>query len=476
MHGLVRRVVPALVLIGVLLLPGTASGSFARSTIGLDSTYGSSLGQPESKLWVARYVSKGDDVATDVAASPDGSTVFVTGESPGPYYDYATVAYDAATGVELWQSGYDHGSIDKAQTLRTSPDGSRVFVTGTSFDSYSFWDFATVAYDAVSGQQLWVARFGGVRGADDQPFDLAVSPDGARVVVAGAACFISQASCTDFTAVAYDASTGEQLWVADYGKEWENDVARAVTISPDGALAFVTGQVATMHGDYLTMAFDMTTGTSVWAAKYNGGEPRGDIAVSVAASKDGKLVLVTGSSASPTSLDYVTLAYAAATGKRRWLARFDGSAARDDTPSSLALSPDGSSVFVTGSSANPVNLDYATVAYAAATGQQKWASVYEGSGSGDDIASSLAPSPDGSAVVVTGSSAGLGSASDYATITYDSSTGAQRHLARYNGPGNAEDVAYSLALSPSGSIAFVTGASTGRKGNLDYATVAYRIT
>ena len=56
-----------------------------------------------TKLWVARYTpsAKAYSGADSIARSPDGSTVFVTGESSGKAgdADYATVAYDASTGA-----------------------------------------------------------------------------------------------------------------------------------------------------------------------------------------------------------------------------------------------------------------------------------------------------------------------------------------------------------------------------------------
>jgi hypothetical protein len=66
----------------------------------------------------------------------------------------------------------------------------------------------------------------------------------------------------------------------------------------------------------------------------------------------------------------------------------------------------------------------------AAPGSQLWASRYQGPGSngGDDDTSSVAVSPDGSTVFVTGFSEGPGGLGqfDYATIAYSASTGAQR--------------------------------------------------
>lgn len=62
----------------------------------------------------------------------------MTGQSPGVGTggaDYATVAYGAGTGEELWVGRHDGpaGEIDTAEALSVSPDGgSRVYVTGLS--------------------------------------------------------------------------------------------------------------------------------------------------------------------------------------------------------------------------------------------------------------------------------------------------------------------------------------------------------
>ena len=75
----------------------------------------------------------------------NGSSAGSTGSS-----DYATVAYDASTGTQLWVSSYNGpgNSIDTATALGVSPDGSTVFVTGSSTGSTGFSDYATVAYSA----------------------------------------------------------------------------------------------------------------------------------------------------------------------------------------------------------------------------------------------------------------------------------------------------------------------------------------
>jgi PQQ enzyme repeat len=42
--------------------------------------------------------------------------------------------------------------------VATSPDGTRVFVTGTVEQKGDFGDIETVAYDAATGNELWAAR------------------------------------------------------------------------------------------------------------------------------------------------------------------------------------------------------------------------------------------------------------------------------------------------------------------------------
>ena len=128
-------------------------------------------------------------------------------------------------------------------------------------------------------------------------------------------------------------------------------------------------------------------------------------------------VYVTGKSGGINSPDCVTIAYSAATGTRLWLARYNGPANSDDDAVAAAVNRDGTVVYATGSSWGTAE-DYATVAYAAAKGTQLWAARYNGPGNYDDQARSIAASPDGTAVYVTGNSAGTSSLDEYTTIAY----------------------------------------------------------
>src|SRR5438445_478360 len=90
-----------------------------------------------------------------------------------------------------------------------------------------------------------------------------------------------------------------------------------------------------------------------------------------------------------------------------------------------------------------------------------WVARYNGPGNSRDVARAVAVAPDGATAIVTGDSVGATSGHDYATVAYNTTTGAKRWVARYNGPGNSVDFARSVAVTPDGATVLVTGYSVG---------------
>ena len=135
-------------LIGVTLAVVSFGASGGLSTSAGAAEVGSSAGE----LWVSRYNGPGNgvDEAKAIAVSPNGSRVFVTGLSTASGQDYATAAYDGATGAPLWTRRYNGtgNGNDEAFSIAVSPDGSKVVVTGESLGTTSGYDYATIVYDA----------------------------------------------------------------------------------------------------------------------------------------------------------------------------------------------------------------------------------------------------------------------------------------------------------------------------------------
>ncbi|MGH3683044.1 MAG: CARDB domain-containing protein [Natronosporangium sp.] len=85
----------------------------------------------------------------------------------------------------------------------------------------------------------------------------------------------------------------------------------------------------------------------------------------------------------------------------------------------------------------------------------------------------MAVSPDGSAVFVTGHSLGIGTNADVATVGYQADTGAELWSARYNGPVDSFDGGNVLRVSPDSTRVVVAAHSFGTGTSRDYAVLGY---
>lgn len=400
------------------------------------------------------------DAPSSIGVDAGAKTVVVTGSSYGigTGKDYATVAYDVVTGDQRWVARYNGpaGAADQATSLALSPDGNTAFVTGSSESAPNGpVYYATIAYDVADGHELWVAR-------DNRPGggakSVVVSPDGTRVFVTGVVD--SGANAADYGTIAYSAANGTELWFANYDDPVHYlDFANKIAISPDGTSVFVTGESALE--DFATVAYNAANGAQRWVGRYNGPADSFDNPTDLAVRPDGTLVFVTGRSQGLISKsDYATVAYNPVTGAQRWVARYNGPANSNDGASALGLSPDGLHVFVTGYSFNDANgnsVAAATVAYGAATGRQQWATRYDGP-LGYTTATGLAVNPDGTKVYIVGTTdTGSPRFEDYATVAYNTANGTQQWATLYNGPTNTNDFGTAIAASPDGKKVFATG-------------------
>ena len=427
-------------------------------------------------LWASRYDSAAnkDDTPSSLAVSPDGSSVFVTGASQRwPFPAFATVAYDAVSGKTVWEQTYrGAGSGARANDIAISPDGSIVIVAGETESSTTGRDVAIVAYDAATGASLWSRRYD--EGGNEAALSVDVDPVSRRFFITGDAS--NATGGVQVLTIAFDYSTtaATRRWVRRYqGPAGGDDVGYRVGVSPDGSGVFVSGDSygGASGFDYLTIGYD-ANGSRRWVRTYDG--PAGGDESSGGLSVSGSTVFVTGASPRADGTDdYATVAYAAASGARQWARRYDGPGHSYDLASAVQVSRDGAAVFVTGQSigANG-DYDYGTVAYDAATGSPTWVSRYDGGPS--DEAKAIGVSPDGTSVVVTGASAGSATQFDFATVAYAASDGSTRWSRRYDGPASGVD--QPVAIGVSSSEAFVTGGSWDAAMLNDYATVAYSMT
>lgn len=322
-----------------------------------------------AKLWVRRYKGPkpgGNDEATAMAIDVDGN-IYIVGKSEGigTQTDFALIKYDAA-GNRKWVRRYNGRSnlADVPAAISIDPL-KNILLTGESYSSDFFNDFLTVKYDPV-GNRKWVKRYDGPAHGTDAAEGVAADSAG-NVYVTGSS-FHSK-TFIDFATVKYDR-TGRLKWVRRFDGPGQ-DSARAVAVDNGGNI-YVAGRG---HGsdrfasDYVTIKYS-TGGATRWARRYSGPGEQQDFAEDLAIDHDGN-VLITGFSpkagvAAQTigigepqpNYDFATVKYSP-TGDRLWARRYDGPEKGHDGGQAVVADRAGN-VYVAGFS----NADYALIKYA----------------------------------------------------------------------------------------------------------------
>lgn len=249
------------------------------------------------------------DMATDVVATSGMLYVAAFADNPDAvdasdpsFRDAVVIARSASDGRELWRAQFDDGG-DKPWRLAVDEADQRVFLLSMSQSSTSEGEaFATVAFDATSGDELWRDRYeGDLPDGYNLPTALALDREGDRVFVSGLATNTRFADY-DFATVAYDAATGDRLWTAETVSPRDERVW-ATSLSDDGSRLYLTGRSGQPYvvggsggGVTMTIAYDAATGSQIWAAAYAGDSLTqfGSDPVSVDSTPDGERVVTAG--------------------------------------------------------------------------------------------------------------------------------------------------------------------------------------
>lgn len=476
-----------------------AAGGMRTAPLGHASNASGCVSAADARCekWVATYDDRhshhsrltdlqGFEWSFDVTPNPTSDTVYVTGSSWSKSthsFDIATIAYSSSTGDQLWASRYDDArSLDDAgYALTLSPNGKRLFVTGVQSNCFLIRrlcnpNVVTIKYDATTGARSWTNGYDSPRsGAADAAYSIVTSPDGKRVFVSGETgqrCGTDAAAvlCQDYTTFAYDAATGQQLWIArasPEGGDTGSGLANVVRVSPDGARVYVGG--VSLHGEYVTVAYDASTGIQMWIAREGSGlstSSWGDLQVGA----DGQRVYITGTNQPPGGKSSaVVVAYDSTTGSELWSRTYSGGYGRFSSGGKLLVSNpvEGELVSVTATTvdnrhAPPSKVSATTITYDGTSGKRAWVSSYTpATGPADAEAYGIAGSPDGSRAYVSAIAANGNPAYgyDFATVAYDTASGQQVWVARYNSSASGldSDVAAAIAVNPDGSSLFVTG-------------------
>jgi uncharacterized delta-60 repeat protein len=268
------------------------------------------------------------------------------------------------------------------------------------------------------------------------------------------------------------AADGTPVWTNIYSGPGNNtDQAYSLALDANGNV-FVTGysknaSIPISSYDYLTIKYS-NTGVPIWTNRYNGTGNGDDYAYCLALDTNGNVFVTGYSKGTGSGNDYVTIKYSN-TGVSMWTNRYNGPGNGDDQAGQIVLDISGN-VYVTGeSTGSGSGYDFATIKYSN-NGLPLWTNRFNGQAGGTDQAFSMVVDRNGN-IYVAGNSFGSGGNYDYATVKY-STDGIPLWTNFYNGPGNLDDIAYSVKVDGGGN-ALVTGFTTLSGGTTDFATIKY---
>lgn len=379
------------------------------------------------------------------------------------------------------------------------------FVTGYTYEYATQNDIITIKYNCT-GDTLWARSFNGNSNLNDEGTGICVDASG-NVYVVGFAEFDSKS--IDVVVLKY-SSDGVLLWTLPYSKTSDALVDKGLAIAADmNGYFYVTGFTTNYDGKTDIFVNKYNSEGLIWTAPLeDGGTGLDASGLSIAVSQSGNIYAAGYITSAENGADIAVIKYNSE-GERVWMniipgpgfqedkawgivvdeldncyitgyittsannpdcytakinsagtiiwsKTINGSGNQSDKAWGIVVDTDGS-VFITGETTDAFsNINYITAKYSA-NGNLLWNSFYNGTGNGEDAASSIGLLGTNS-VVVTGKSWGTSNTYDYATVRYNSSTGIQNQVNIYSFTGTSYDIAMDIAVTPNNKV-LITGFS-----------------
>jgi 6-phosphogluconolactonase (cycloisomerase 2 family) len=271
---------------------------------------------------------------------PDGLTMYIIGSvgddvnqfNLSTAWDISTAVYSTARSFSV-QESVPHGLFFK-------PDGSKMYIIGTSGDDVNEYDLSTpwLLSSAVYSQVF------SVRAQDSAPFGLFFKPDGTKMYVIGTTDFIRE----------YNLSTAWDVSSAVYSQAFS--VAAQQTnpgglfFAPDGLKVYVVGYGGATVTEYgLTVAWDISTAsaTESFNALAQEATPQG-----LFFKPDGSKMYIIGAAGDDVNEYDLSIPWNVLSAE--FLQVFSV-AAQETFPTDISFKADGTKMYILGDTGNDVN-------------------------------------------------------------------------------------------------------------------------
>ncbi len=434
---------------------------------------------PDNKIVAARYSGGDGDpvwgpVVLDAAYDRDrppvtfvtssGDVLLAAGHYEEPEFDTVVLERGGADGSVIWGpvsfTGLARGRA-LVHDLTAGPDGN-VVVTGPAWTWPEGLQWATVKYDASTGNTLWGPVFlatGSPGGLN--PYQV-LADAASNAIVAG---YRDTETDSGLAVVKYAAATGAQLWVSPIVSGFH---PRGLALDAAGD-AFVVAEFYTgTEYDAALVKLSGATGQVIWGPISYGVGPDALVA-NLAVDASGNVV-VAGSSYDPMegTQDWFTVKASGATGAVLWgPVLYEGVF---QTPSRMALDSAGNPI-LTGTS----DFQLMTIKYSGANGAALWGPVFYASPADSAGGFWIAVDAAGDAVVTGYTYKEVGGVldSDTVTIKYSGANGATLWgPVLFDGAAGLDDFPYAVELDAAGNPV-VGGTSEASPGAFRAATLKY---
>ncbi len=155
-------------------------------------------------------------------------------------WDYLTFKLDSNDSLQ-WMKHYNGGGSnfeDYAENMVLDPSGY-VYVTGRSYAATNNYDWATIKYNAATGDSVWVRRYNGTANGQDEPYLISIDSSYNNIYVGGYSFETGQGN--NATMIKY-SSSGVQQWIVSFDSTNGNGYYTAIALDASNNIYAVASQ------------------------------------------------------------------------------------------------------------------------------------------------------------------------------------------------------------------------------------------